>query len=225
MIACLLPAKSRAQHGAPVDRVAFALRFLDLAYPDVRRGATNIYLGASVYPFDQWLRELGIQFSDSGGGLEAVGTRGDLSTVYFHDVFRFDDNGLMSYEAFGRFLKYRENAALAERVSLNDDWSDSEVAAALQRAGARFGPERESMKSQVAILANGLARIIGTESMTVKDISFNYSTVHERSTGLGVGSVGWQGVLVPSGGGRFEYVASYEPMGGKLVSFDRRARQ
>ena len=113
----------------------------------------------------------------------------------------------------GIYSRYKENASIRELVEAHPEWSEERALAELNRAGARFGPEKKDELLKTVRLEK-YERFIG--HFTIKSVEFAaLSEPHEGNFAF----LWWRIKLDVelSGGSHTEYSLIFEPFEGKLT--------
>jgi len=180
-------------------------------------------------PFDRrWstielTRNFGLEVQKSVQDFLKGDTRETVGIGLLNSYCEFDQYGdLVEMSIHGRINQHLQNAALRDSVDAHPDWSNAQVAEALEREGARYGPSARASFLRMLPSPQQLAAAFKSEVM-LGEVAFELRADVEPVAARNA-YLHWRVELfthLTQQNGRVKYVATFEPLGGKLQSILR----
>lgn len=128
------------------------------------------------------------------------------------------DNRILQFGAGGPAANDNRLDAVAKEVDANPKWGENEIQAALEKAGARFGPrsKEELIRSLPMPTLNSL---LGS----VKIVSVEFNARDQNTPEHSSANLTWAVILMSHMEGKkdLRYYAAFEPFDGKLIFLHR----
>jgi hypothetical protein len=220
VVAALLSscAPARAQATRSVGHLETVREVLEGAFPDLVGSDTPTRVALDTRFNDEWLLTTHITIrvvGKSRSGVNPSGSRPEDEPFLYGD-FLFDRNGLeLSLE--GQRVNSSEMETFTQQVRTHPDWTELQLAAALEAIGARYGPDkRESFARTLRLekFANSLGRIRSS------NIAFRWRLGRPELGADDIATPNWVVKVAAISPARQTqcYVLFFEPIGGSLTS-------
>jgi hypothetical protein len=199
-------------------------RLMDVAYPELRERDTHVSVTLEA-PFNRdWTTAhmLGIVVSPADFKSPQNVASDTFDDYYLRGSIELNGTRIESIDLSGMRTNARQIRELTARAQSHPEWTDSDIAQALNRIGAKYGPDkREKFVQETPI--EQLAAILGR--VEKRDVTFRWRQGAPELGSHDILSPTWMAQLElrDEAGERLCYTMFFEPIGGSFRALFRRS--